>query len=301
MFENVVSGWKIASAIRKLALQDRGLLLYPIISAVIMIIEAIAVFVPLALLSLGAYSSYGGSYGILFIIALFVYYVVVYFTATYVLVAMLLAFRSYEDGSKMGIGAAFSKASSYSVVILEWALFEAIVTMVIRAIEQRLGALGGIIFGLAASIAMSIATAFAVPVIVDKRTGPISTLKESTGFIIKNFGKTFGGLLFTDLYAMIFSFIGLGLIFVAFLSISVSIVVAVIIVVIGVIFMLYGAMLNYILGNIYKFVLYDVENGGKVPKGLTKDLLMSGVRQKKNRGSGGILGGNMPGGFGGPM
>ncbi len=301
MFENVVSGWKIASAIRKLALQDRGLLLYPIISAIIMIVEAIAVFVPLALLSLVTYSSYGGSYGILFIIALFIYYVIVYFTATYILVAMLLAFRGYEDGKKIGVGAALSQASAYSVVILEWALFEAIVTMVIRAIEQRLGALGGLIFGLAASIAMSVATAFAIPIIVDKKMGPISTLKESTGFIIRNFGKTFGGLLFTDLYAMIFSLSGFVMVMAAFFTIAVSVVVAIIVGIVGIILILYGAMLNYILGNIYKFVLYDVVNGGKVPKGITKDLLMSGIKQKRNKGSGGILGGGMPGGFGGPV
>ena len=36
-------------------------------------------------------------------------------------------------------------------------------------------------------------------------------------------------------------------------------------------------MLGYILSNVYRFVLYDHMNGGKLPEGITDDMVKASV------------------------
>ncbi len=290
MFENIKSGWKLGSAIRKLVFTDKKLFLFPIIAGIIIIVETVAIFGSFLLLN--NYNSY------IDILLVFLYYIVVYFTSVYILIAMFISFRDFGKKQPVSISKAMSETSKYLLLIFEWALFESIVTMIIRAIEQRLGPIGATIFGFAASMAMGVATAFAIPVIVDKRTGPISTLKESTTFIIKNFGKTFGGLAYTELYSIMFVIAGV-LILVAsiFVILPSYFVVGVSVALIGLIILVFGALLGYILSNIYRFVLYDYMNGGKLPSGITEDMVNSSIKKRRQRsGTGGMFGGN-GGGF----
>ena len=275
MFENLISGWKLGSAIRKLVFKDKRLFLFPVLAGILIGIEAIAVFG--SMFYLGYFTSP------LAIALLFLYYIIVYFTSVYILIAMFISFRGFMAKKPISFSAAMSKAASYKLLILEWAVFEGIVTMIIRAIEQRLGPIGSAIFGFGASLAMGLATAFAVPVIVDKKTGPISTIKESTAFIIHNFGKTFGGLIYSELYSLIFSAIGIILIVAAALVLgSVPTAVATAIGVVGLVLLVYGIILGYILSNIYRFVLYDYKNGGVLPEGISKEMINSSIRQKKS-------------------
>ncbi len=292
MFENVAAGWKLGAAIRKLVFSDKRLLIFPAIAGMVILLETVAIFLSLFM--------FGASNSAVFIIGLIAYYVIVYFTSAYVLVAMLIAFRGFGAKKSMGILDAFSQASGYVVQIFEWAVFEAIVTMIIRVIEQRLGAIGSMIFGFAASIAMSAATAFAIPVIVDKRTGPVATLKESAGFIVKNFGKTFGGLAYSELYSLIFVVLGVLVVLAGVFALGASVILGAAMAVLGIMLIVFGAMLNYILSNVYRFVLYDYMNGGKLPQGISKDMVDTSVKtQRQNRGGfgglGGIFGGGNPG------
>ncbi len=282
MFENVKAGWRMGSAVRKLVFNDRKLLLFPIMSGIVILLETVAIFLTFFLSHMNSNAFY---------IMLPVYYVVVYFTSAYILVAMLIAFKGNSGNKRMSIGDAFSKTYEYKVQILEWALFESIITMIIRVIEQRLGLIGSVIFGLATSIAISIATTFAIPVIIEKKTGPVATLKSSTQFIINNFGKTFGGLAYTDLYSLLFVLAGVGVIFIGIMSVFASVVLGIVIAVLGVMLMAYGMMLGYTLMNVYKFVLYDAMNGGKLPEGITMDMVNGSIKKAKQRRS--IFGGSV--------
>jgi hypothetical protein len=68
-------------------------------------------------------------------------------------------------------------------------------------------------------------------------------------------------------------------------------------VVLGIALIVFGAMMSYLISNVYRFVLYDYMNGGKLPEGITDDMVKSSVkRQTQGRGGlGGILGGGNPG------
>jgi hypothetical protein len=287
MFESITSGWKLGAAVRKLVFEDEKLLVFPVMAGIIILIETIVIFA--AMILSGAFNS------LAWIAGLFAYYIIVYFTSAYLLVAMLIAFRSFRAKKQMRLSEAFSQTASYVTLIFEWAVFEAVITMIIRAIEQRIGGIGSVIFGLGASIAMSVASAFAIPVIVDKRTGPIATIKESTGFIFKNFGKTFGGLIYSELYSLIFVIAGVLLLVIGIFALGISAIFGVMIAIIGVLLLVLGTLLGYILSNVYRFVLYDYMNGGTLPNGITSDMVDASIRKRNQKPSAGIFGG----GFGG--
>jgi hypothetical protein len=284
MFENIAAGWKLGSAVRKVVFKDKKVFIFPIIASIILLIETIAIFFPMFIFN--SFNSYS------FIIGLFIYYIAVYFTATYLLVAMLISFRSFSIQKPIKFSEAFSQTSNYIVQIFEWAVFEATITMVIRAIEQRLGFIGSMIFGLGASIAMSIATAFAVPVIIDKKEGPISTLKNSTSFILKNFGKTFGGLIYADLYSLALFMVGIVLLMVSAFVFTAIQAAGIILAIIGLVLIVFGLILGYILSNIYKFILYEYMNGGKLPEEITEDMVKLSIKANTQKQSNGIFGGS---------
>ncbi len=284
MFENITSGWKLGSALRKLIFKDKRLLVFPAVAGLVIIFETIAIFTSMFI--------FGNGGSLDFILGLLVYYVVVYFTSSYILVAMLMAFRSFGAETPVGFSEAFSKASGYVVEIFEWAVFESIVTMIIRVIEQRLGYIGSAIFGLAASMAISVATAFAIPVIVDKKTGPVATLKESTNFIVKNFGTTFGGLIYSEMYSLIFIVAGIVVLLAGIFALGAYAALGTVMAVAGIVLMVFGVMVGYLVSNVYRFVLYDYMNGGKLPDGISDDIVKASVSNtpQVKGGLGGMLG-----------
>ena len=140
---------------------------------------------------------------------------------------MLIAFRSYTKGKPMSFNEAMGKANSYIPILFQWALFFSIVTVIIDLIEAairsvlgRYGIAGNLISSAItgiASMALSLVAMFAIPVIIDNKTGPIATIKASGKFIISNFSKAFGGLIYADIVQYLFSAVGAIIIFAAFL------------------------------------------------------------------------------------
>ena len=283
MFENLKNGWKLGSATRKLIFGDKGLLVYPIIGGIITFLLALALFVPLALTISSASNT-------LIVAAVILFGFLSTFVSVYFLVALLLAFRQYsKTGKKMAMLNALSQASQYWVQILEWAVFYTIIITILRAIESRLQGIGGFLIGAIGSMALALATIFVVPSIIDNKTGPIKSIESSVKMITKNFGATFGGIIYSDLYALMFTIPGIllfvGGIIVAFTAFIPGIVLAIV----GVVLTVFGVMLNYVTSNTFIFILYEYVNTGKLPKGFTKDMMDKAIRKKKSS--------RLPGGF----
>ncbi len=280
MFENLKTGWALGKQVRKLVFSDKGLVIYPILSAIVIFIELFLIFGSLVFAEFLSPNSVADW---LFVIGIFAFYLVSTFTATYILVALLLSFRAYVDGSKITMKDAFSQASKYAVLILEWAIFYSIILMIVRAIESRLGLIGRVIFGFAASIAIGVATMFAIPVIIDNKVGPIKAVKMGADFFLKNFGKTVGGIVYSDLYNLMFIVLGIVLIVIGAIAASISIILGVSILLLGLLIFAFGLIMNFLTVNVYKLVLYDYLNGGKLPKGISEDLVNQSVNKAKQR------------------
>lgn len=280
MFENVKAGWALGKQVRKLVFSDRGLIIYPILSAVVVFAEMLLIFLSFFLTIPFTYSQGPGA---IYILALFIFYLASTFTSTYILVALLLAFRAYASGKRISMGEAFSQTRQYAKLILEWAIFYSVVIMVVRLIEQRLGAIGRIIFGLASGVAIGIATIFVIPVIIDNRVGPIHAMKQSAEFFLKNFGKTFGGLVYSDLYNLMFIAGGIAIIIMGALALSASAILGVAVATLGVVLFVFGMIMNFLTTNVFKLILFEYMNGKGLPNGISEELMKQSIQKSRKQ------------------
>jgi hypothetical protein len=276
MFENLKNGWKLGSATRKLIFGDKGLLVYPIIGGIITFLFALALFVPLVLTISTASNT-------LILAAVILFGFLSTFVSIYFLIALLLAFRQYSrTGKKMAIGDALAQASQYWVQILEWAVFYTIIVTILRAIESRLQGIGGFLIGAIGSMALALATIFVVPSIIDNKTGPIKSIESSVKMITKNFGATFGGIIYSDLYALMFTIPGIILFIVGIIIAFGAFIPGIALAIVGIVLFVFGMMLNYVTSNAFILILYDYVNTRKLPKGFTKEMMDNAIRKKKS-------------------
>ncbi len=279
MFENLKKGWAIGRSTRKLIFEDKTLMVYPLISGIVAMFEMLVVFLPFGFSDFPSNPYY-------IILALFLFYFVVTFTTTYIIMAMFIAFRAFESGNKIGHKQALSAVRPYIKLVAEWSLFYASVIMLIRLLDSRTRGISGLIFGAVASMAIGLATIFVVPVILDKKLTPIKAIKESASFIFSHFGKAFGGLIYSDLYGFMLILPGVALIMVGlFLSSFVSVLLWASIAIIGFGIAVIGGIITFALSNIFRLIVYDFQSNGKVPNGFTADMLKAAVRQKRQIGS----------------
>jgi hypothetical protein len=276
MFSNIKKGWALGKATRRLVFKDKKLMIFPLISALAVIAEIIAILVP-STLFLMVYSN--SFYYYLLILILF--YFVVTFTSTYVIMAMFIGFRGFSKGQNIGFKDAFKQVRPYGKLIAEWSLFYAVIIVGIRLLESRMRGIAGMIFGAAIAFAIGIATLFVVPVILDKKLSPIKAIKESSSFIIKNFGKAFGGLAYVDLYGLAIIFLGILAAIAGFSLVSLNLFAGAAVMLMGIGIIAIGAMITSMLSNIFRLIIYDFVSYGKVPEGFTADMLKNAVKQKR--------------------
>ena len=276
MFSNIKKGWELGKATRKLVFKDKRLMVFPLVAAVAIIAEMAAILLPSTLFLM----VYSNSF-YYFILVLLLFYFVVTFTSTYVIMAMFIGFRSFSNKRQIGFKDAFKQVRPYTKLIAEWSLFYAIIIVGIRLLESRIRGIAGLIFGAAIAFAIGIATLFVVPVILDKKLSPIKALKESSSFIIKNFGKTFGGLAYVDLYGLAIILLGIFLVIAGFFLVSFNLIVGAAVILIGIGIAAIGGMITSMLSNIFRLIIYDFISYGKIPEGFTSDMLKNAVKQKR--------------------
>ncbi|MCL4376695.1 DUF6159 family protein [Candidatus Parvarchaeota archaeon] len=276
MFSNLKKGWALGKATRKLVFQDKRLMVFPLVAAVAVIAEMVAILLPSTLfLAVNSNSFY------YFILALILFYFVVTFTSTYIIMAMFIGFRSFSNKQPIGFKDAFKQVRPYTKLIAEWSLFYAVIIVGIRLLESRIRGIAGIILGAAVAFAIGIATLFVVPVILDKKLSPIKALKESSSFIIKNFGKTFGGLAYVDLYGLAIILLGILALIAGFFLVSFNLIIGAAVILIGIGIAAIGGMITSMLSNIFRLIMYDFLSYGTIPEGFTPDMLKNAVKQKR--------------------
>ncbi len=163
--------------------------------------------------------------------------------------------------------------------------------MILRAIESRVRGIGDIIIASIESFAITVATFFVVPVILDYHTVPISAIKMSVNTIKSNLGNTFGGVKYIDLYTVIFTGRGFFLLIISAILFGAGIppILIAILAVIGVIMIILGLILNFTYTNIFKLILFYYINRKGLPDGIDETLIDSSIRRK-----GGSFMGNGP-------
>lgn len=275
-FERLKAGWALARSVRSMVSNDRRLLIYPLVSGVIGIILFAGSFLGALFIPVNIQTHWR------MIIGLVIAYVVTGFVSTYFLVAMLIAFKSFESGEVIGMGKALSMTRPYSGKILLWAIFYTILVMILRVIESRFRGVSQVIVAVIGSLGITVATFFAIPAILEKKVGPIDAVKESVATIRRTIGPIFGGVAYIDLYTMIFALSGIVIAFAGFI-VAMPIVLKAAVIVIGVALLAIGMILNYTYFNILKLLIYDYFNGGKLPSQIDETVLQNAIKRKQGR------------------
>lgn len=281
MFANLKAGWRLARLVRKSVSKDRGVFLYPILSGIISVgvfaftFASLYVTIPL---------NFSGNSIFIYIGALLLAYIAVGFLSTIILLAMLIAYRAHNSGNPVSLRTALGTAWSYRKQALEWAIFYTLLMVLLRIIESRFRGIGQFVIGAIGSMMIAIATFFAIPSILDNRSGPIDAVKNSVATIKNHFGQTFGGVAYVDLYTLIFTLSGVFAFIGGFLLISAAIPVFVlaILIIAGIMLIVLGVILNYTYLNIVKLVLFDYVNGKGLPEGINEDDVKSAIKRKKS-------------------
>ena len=321
MFERTRNGWRLAAQIRKIIMSDKKLFVYPLLIAIVTLIEFVLIFasvtlipaggnINLAISNLNASSSAnsfagqpaGASAGTsssvssqtlsqgyttdgYLILGLFVFYLISTFSTMYLVIALLISFRSYvNDKDRITFRSALKAVRPYLRQILEWAVFYAIVLLVLRLLEARFRGLGRLIVAGIGSFTLALASFFAAQVILDKKTGPIATVKASFDTIIHHFGATFGGVAYSDLYGLMFAVMGILLIVaggVAFMA--TGIILLLIIAAVGFALMVFGLLISFTTLSVFKLILYDYASTGTLPQGFDKNMVDMTIKQRKTR------------------
>lgn len=208
MFEKIATSWSLVKASATVLKADKELMVFPLVSAVALLLVSASFFVPVFALDYGSMlDTEAGHPTTAGYVLLFAFYVVQYSVIFFFNTALVGAAMIRLDGGDPTVGDGLRIATSKLSTILGYAVLAATVGVVLRAISERSGAIGKFIVGLF-GVAWSMATYLVVPVLVTRDVGPIEAVKESAAILKRTWGEQVVGNVGIGLVFLI-PFIGL--------------------------------------------------------------------------------------------
>ncbi|MGD8818332.1 MAG: DUF6159 family protein [Acidobacteriota bacterium] len=188
--DRIARGWALMKQSWQVLMLDKELLVFPMISAVALILVALTFVVPLFTSGWVASldSSSEPTANPFVYVWLFAFYVVNYFVVVFFNTAIVSCARERMHGGDPTVGSGLSSAVSLWPQVLLWSLVSATVGFVLRMVEERFEGLGRVAVGLI-GVAWGVATYFVVPVLVAERLGPFAALKRSAQVLRKTWGE----------------------------------------------------------------------------------------------------------------
>lgn len=274
--------WALVKASLAVLRSDKELLVFPLVSAVAVILVALSFLLPMFGLGVFAHMDRGngGTPAVLYP-WIFAFYLAQYFVMFFFNSALVGAAMIRLDGGDPTVADGLRIARGKWLQILGYAAIAATVGMLLRALEQRAGFLGRIVVGLV-GVAWTLATFLVVPVLVARDVGPIEAVKQSATLLKQTWGENLignGGLgLVLGLVNLGVILLGVGLAM-ALASQGLA-VMAVISGVIAAIAVLGLALVQSALSGIYSAALYRYAVQGNAPAGFDGGLLQGAFQRK---------------------
>lgn len=282
MFERFARSWALIKASASVLQKDKELLVFPAVSSVAAIIVALTFVGPVIWWSMGHPQVLeGDQQSPLLYLWMFVFYLVQYFVIFFFNTALVGAASMRLEGQNPTVADGLRIAWSKVGTILGYAAIAATVGVILRAIQDRVPALGKFIVGLIGA-AWTVATFMVVPVLVHKDIGPLEAVKESALLLKQTWGENLigqGGVgLIFGLAQVGWWLVCGGLIVVTIGAQSVGLVIA--LVVLGVIGTLLLALLQAALSGIYSAALYRFATGHQNSEEFSNEMLSNAFAVK---------------------
>jgi hypothetical protein len=284
MFERLSRSWQLVKASGSVLMQDKELLIFPLISSIATIIVVASFALPI--IGLGVLDGLSGasdtaistgSYVVVFLFYLCQYFVIFFFNAALVGAAMIRLAGGNPTVAD-GLRVAASKAGS----ILGYAFIAATVGMILRAIQERVGFIGKIIVGLL-GVGWTMATYLVVPVLVARDIGPVDAVKESAALLKKTWGENLIGQAGLGVaFGLIqFSVILCGVLLVIAVAFSQNGPLIILTVVFAIAAVILTALIHSALSGIYAAALYRYASDGAPTQGFDSSTLQLAFLPKK--------------------
>lgn len=197
------ASWQVIKA-------DKELLILPILSMITTLIVAASFIVPIALTGNDLAFEDPGPVGYAL---LFVGYLVLSFITLFFNSALVHAANERLEGGDPTLGSALRGALMRVGRIFVWALVVATVSVIIRAIEERVGAIGRI-FMAVLGVAWSLVTFLVIPVLIVEGIGVGDALKRSGQMFKQTWGENVVGQLGIGLVSMLLILPGILVLFI---------------------------------------------------------------------------------------
>jgi hypothetical protein len=195
--ERIKRSWELVKASWEVLKQDKELILFPIISAVIMFFVTLTFLIP-TLLGNVLDSIFVNGMPIFGYIVLFLFYLVqytvVYFNSTALVGAAMIRLRGGDPKVKDGLSIAWS----HILPILGWALVSATVGLILNALSnnsKKRGRGGKSLIASLLGAAWNVLTFLVVPVLAVEGLGPIEAIKRSWELLKRSWGEQISGKL----------------------------------------------------------------------------------------------------------
>lgn len=178
--------------------QDKEMLLFPVVAAILSTIFSIAMLFPTIIANL-LEGAAGFEFGPLQIAATFVTYLGLAFITTFSNVCVVYTTKVRLSGGDATFFESIGFALRRSHRILAWSVLSATVGLILRWISdaaENSGAIGNIVLSILESIlaaAWSILTVFAIPAMVFYDLGPIDAIKKSGETLKRMWGESLVG------------------------------------------------------------------------------------------------------------
>lgn len=278
--ERIRRSWQLAKASLEVLRKDKELMIFPIISALAMVVVS-AVFLVPSLLSNLVDSMLGADSPVLGYVVLFLFYIVqytvVYFFNTALIGAALIRLRGGDPTVKDGFKVAMSRLGP----IVGWALVSATVGILLNAISGKSKkngrGIGSIISSLLGA-AWNIVTFLVVPVLAAEGLGPIEAVKRSWELLKRSWGEQISG---TITIGIVFGLVGvLGSLLLVGAGVGLSIwleswVPGLLFGIVLVVFIMFMGLLNSTLSGIFAAAVYTYAIDGQSE--LFDEQLLSGA------------------------
>lgn len=271
--------WQLMGASWHLLKQDKRLVIFPLISAVVLVL-VIAVFgVPLfATGQAQQYLSNPHHPQHQMYVTLFIFYFISYFVMIFFNSALIACVLKQMDGEQPTLGDGLSAAWQRLPQIFGWALLSSTVGFVLRLIEERVGFVGRIVVGLL-GMAWTVTAFMVVPVLVAEGVGPIDSYKRSVEMLKRTWGEQIIG---NVSFGLIFMVLGIvPTIIVVLLAIAAGPVALMAAGVIVVIYLVGLGLVQSTLQTIYQAAVYRYAADGEAPSGFDKQLIADAFRVKQ--------------------
>lgn len=274
-------GLELAGVSWRTIVNDRSLAVFPVLGAISAVALTAAFVIPgLFLVADEAASTALMVTGIvLFAIAAYLAAFVGIFFSVALASCANRSLQGEDTTVRQGIAAARERIPQ----IAGWALVTTTINLILRAIEARFQGVGGAIVSALGGLAWALVTFLAVPVIAFEGTGPLQTLKRSSGLFRQRWGQQVVGLGVTTGVVALFGILpGIAMLFFG-IAIAPSIG-GFVLIVIGALAIIVASILSATLSQVLAVALYRFAADGVAVGPFTEEQLQSVVRPRRGRG-----------------